>query len=76
MSWNYRVVRSHGTHPSGKPWECYAIHGVYYDPEGAGGVEGITEDPSPAREDTLEGLREVLQMMTAALDHPIMEEGS
>lgn len=65
MGWNYRVMEH--IQPSG--WECLAIHEVYYDP---GDKLSWTKEPIKVCGDTIEELRETLNLMLAALDKEIL----
>ena len=66
-TWNHRVIQFVDT--DGEPW--YAIHEVHYDD---GKPVMYTEDPVPVASENIEGMRWQLEMMTKALDRPILKE--
>lgn len=69
MGWNYRVIRHHD--PNNDEPDYLSIHEVYYDDEGR--PERVTEQPTGAGAETVEGLREVFGLMRQALDKPILD---
>ena len=64
MSWNYRVVKD----------DCeegyYEIMEVYYDKEG--NINGYADTGCPYGE-SLEGVKRCLELMSKALDEPILQ---
>ena len=67
MHWNYRVVKTVVNGEVG-----YAIHEAYYD-DGSEPTS-ITEKPATIYAESLEGLRQELELMTKALDITIIED--
>ena len=66
MTWNYRVLK-HVT--KGGSW--YQIHEVYYNKDD-GSISSCSEDaPAPFGE-TVEELQEVVELMKAAFNKPII----
>lgn len=74
MSWNYRVIRRTGGYGCGieGKWVSFCIHEVYYTKRGR--PKSWSEDPQDPHGETLEELRDCLNMMLAALDKPVLEE--
>jgi hypothetical protein len=68
MSWNHRVMRQH--FDSGEVH--YGIREVFYDEDGT--VKGWTAEPVDPHGESVDGLRECLQRMLAALDKPVLDE--
>ncbi len=69
MTWNHRVIKT--TDLNGEDW--YAIHEVYY----AGSEsqpDTWTETPCDVGGESIEGLRDTLTRMFAALDKPVLED--
>lgn len=66
MSWNYRVLQH-----SNDREQWYEIHEVYYD--AAGEPELCTERAAIPGGETVEELREDLQLYTRALEQPVLE---
>lgn len=71
--WNYRVCAE--THecsvPGMDPEESFSIREVHYNDNGE--VWGITEDAIGPCAESLESLKDVLRMMSEALDEPVIE---
>lgn len=65
MHWNHRVMRSTR---DGETW--YGIHEVYYE---QGDVTLWTLDPVEVASESLDGLRDTLNHMLAALDKPTLD---
>jgi len=69
--WNYRVIRKEEESPSGEMIAFFEIHEVYYDEEGA--IEAWTKRAvRPYAEDSSEGLKTDLELMSRALDKPVL----
>ena len=70
--WNHRAVRRVQMEGDCKCVE-YAIHEAFYDQDKPGDRPSITLEPVAAYGDTIEELRETLQRMLRALDHPVLD---
>ena len=74
MNWNHRVVKRTYTSEDGKPVYrevMYGVHEAYYDEKGK--VFMITDNPTAPSGDSMEELKESLEYMTKALEHPILD---
>ena len=69
MVWNHRVFRT--TTPGGTDW--YDIREVYYNRVG-GRPDSYTAEAIAPGGETIEELRENLQYMLNALDHPVLDK--
>jgi hypothetical protein len=66
-TWNYRIVRYDG----GTEDECVGIVECYYND--AGLVQAYSKKPCGILADTVDDLREVLEMVKEAFDKPVLE---
>lgn len=71
MGWNYRIMLHTGNLPTGGVEKSLAIHGVYYDD--SGNLEGWTESPDYIAGESIEDIKENLELMKRALDRPILD---
>lgn len=69
MVWNHRVVRR--VFADGEV--TYAIHEAYYPDRQAHTPDMITDEPIAPLADDLEGLRETLNRMLKATEHPVID---
>ena len=69
--WNHRVVRRVYASPAYKE-VSYQIHEAYYGLDD-GDKPSITTDPTWPSGETIEELREELQMMLLAIDNPVLD---
>ena len=67
MTWNYRVIR----HRKSGEDDFLEIHEVYYNEDGE--PTSVTQEGVSAGDETIEGLRETLDLMKQALDEPILD---
>lgn len=79
-TWNHRVMRHKYASPeSGETEVMLAIHEVYYkdksrdDRKVTADDVGYTENPVSVTGESIEDLRETLQLMLKALDKPVLE---
>jgi len=70
MVWNHRIVKRVYHHASGDE-TTYQIHEVYYDEIGSEPTN-ITLDPIAPLGETVEELKEELNRMLRALEHPVL----
>ena len=63
MTWNYRVMKS---------GDEFIIREVYYKEDGT--IEGWTAGPAIPSDETMEGLRWVVERYLEALDKSVIEE--
>lgn len=72
--WNHRVMRRTYTPPGyDEPIHLYSIHEVYYSPDGS--VATYTKDGVRPQGESLDELREELEMFINALGQPILPYG-
>ena len=64
--WNYRVIRR-----KLEDEDIYAIHAVYYDKKGK--PDSVSRNPDWPLGETLEELREDLELYSQALGRPILD---
>lgn len=69
MYWNYRVVKS-----SVNGETLYAVHEAFYKESLE--PDSITENPITIYAESLEGLRQNLELILKALDKPILDYDS
>lgn len=68
--WNHRVVKR--VYKMGDYEETsYGVHEAYYDDNNK--VNMITEEPVGPHGETMKELRQCLEWMTKALEHPILD---
>ena len=82
MGWNYRVIRRTVIGAaSGGARHTFGIHEVYYgndevdDRTVSSSDIGFTEMPVAVVGESVEALRSTLQLMLAALDKPVVDDG-
>ena len=68
MTWNYRVV-----HRRCGDTDTFTIHEVFYN--GAGEITAMTEDPVEPMGESLQELKDDVELMLTALNHPVVVEG-
>jgi hypothetical protein len=71
MSWSYRVVKYVIKIPLGNIDISYGIHSVYTDENGD--IVNISENPTYAISDDLEGLKNVLSKMIESCNKPVID---
>jgi len=71
MSWSYRVVKYVTKIPLGNIDISYGIHEIYYDKNGD--IVNISENPTYAISDDLEGLKNVLSKMIESCNKPVID---
>lgn len=71
MTWNYRIIHSTHTLPTGDIEHCYAIHEVYYDEHDA--IETWTVNPTFPSGETREELAKDIEFYQQALMLPVLE---
>jgi len=71
MSWSYRVVKQVTKIPLGDTDISYGIHTVYTDENGD--IVNVSEKPSYAISDDIDGLRWNLESMMLAVDKPVID---
>ncbi len=68
MTWNHRVIRR--THPQWKrPY--FAVHEVFYDEDDVPYL--VTQEPVDVGGESLDEVRQSLEMMAAALEKPVID---
>lgn len=79
MTWNYRVIEHDvpsEKHPKGFDFETwYAIHEVYYAPDGER-IVAMTEMPTDVSTTDQDEFPEILAAMREAIDKPVVQESS
>lgn len=71
MTWNHRIVEKTFT-LLGKDEKYYEIHEAYYNR--AGGLCGLTENPSTPHGESLDDLKLGLELMMTAFKFPVLIE--
>lgn len=71
MSWNHRVVKRTWKNEGREDDHMYGVHEAYYDENGK--VFMITDNPTAPSGDNMEDLKENLEHMVKALEHPILD---
>lgn len=70
MSWNHRVVKRM-IKGLNEEVPSFGIHEAFYDKNGR--VWGITQEPMDPHGETIEELRQDLEWMMKALEHPVLD---
>jgi hypothetical protein len=71
MSWSYRVVKIVTKIPLGNIDISYGVHSVYTDENND--IVNISENPTYAISDDLEGLKNVLSKMIESCNKPVID---